>query len=161
MTQISEEYISTLNSPAGRIKICATQTGVTAIRFIDNDVVTHENTITKQAKTQLKEYFNHERKTFELPLEPKGTAFQKMVWKQLMSVKFGELASYLDIATKLNSPKACRAVGAANGKNPISIVIPCHRVIGSNGKLTGYAGGLKRKAKLLELESSQTPFSLS
>lgn len=101
---------------------------------------------------QLKEYFNGERKSFNIPLELKGTEFQKRVWNELIKIPYGDAASYKEIAEKIGSKKSYRAVGNANGKNPIPIIIPCHRVIISNGKLGGYTGGLEIKIKLLELE---------
>lgn len=106
-----------------------------------------------QAKTQLLEYLAGDREQFDLLLNPQGTPFQKRVWDQLLNIPYGEACSYLDIATGIGNQKACRAVGAANGKNPIPLVIPCHRVVGSNGKLTGYAFGLGIKQALLDIES--------
>jgi len=105
-----------------------------------------------QAKQQLGEYFKGERHEFELPLAATGTEFQTNVWRALTTIPFGDTWSYQDLANAINNPKAVRAVGLANGKNPISIIVPCHRVIGKNGKLTGYAGGVEIKQKLLELE---------
>jgi methylated-DNA-[protein]-cysteine S-methyltransferase len=105
-----------------------------------------------EAKSQLAAYFNGERKDFDLPLNPHGTAFQKQVWAQLCCIPFGKTISYVDLAVAIGKPTASRAVGAANGRNPISIVVPCHRVIGKSGKLTGYAGGLDVKAWLLDHE---------
>ena len=103
---------------------------------------------------QLDEYFAGERNEFNLPLAPHGTPFQQKVWQALATIKQGDTQSYLWIAKKINNEKAVRAVGAANGKNPIALIIPCHRVIGANGKLTGYAGGLELKAKLLMHEKA-------
>ncbi len=110
----------------------------------------------RDAKAQLKEYFAGKRKTFELELAPTGTDFQLSVWRALLEIPYGETFSYLDIATNVGNPKAVRAVGAANGLNPIAIVVPCHRVIGSNGKLTGFGGGLPNKQLLLELEKNNS-----
>lgn len=101
---------------------------------------------------QLDEYFEGRRKTFDLPLDVQGTDFQKSVWAELAKIPYGETTSYGEIARRLKNEKAVRAVGAANGRNPISIVVPCHRVIGANGALTGYAGGLPAKTKLLQIE---------
>jgi methylated-DNA-[protein]-cysteine S-methyltransferase len=112
-----------------------------------------------QVQEQLSEYFAHKRQAFELPLEPQGTEFQKQVWQFLTQIPFGETISYGTLAKMTGNPTASRAVGAANGRNPISIVIPCHRVIASNGKLTGYAGGVDRKKWLLQHEHSQMQFS--
>ena len=106
----------------------------------------------REVDKQMKEYFEGERKEFDLPLRPEGTDFQKKVWNALLEIPFGETRSYQDIANAVGSPKACRAVGMANHQNPIIIVIPCHRVIGKNGKLVGYGGGLSMKEKLLLLE---------
>ncbi len=101
---------------------------------------------------ELREFFRHERTEFTLPLDPRGTSFQRSVWNELLKIPYGETRSYLQIAGALGDPAATRAVGAANGANPIAIVIPCHRVIGANGKLTGYGGGLPIKSQLLEFE---------
>jgi len=111
-----------------------------------------ETPILKEAAKQLEEYFAGKRKTFDLPLSPKGTDFQRKVWDVLTRIPYSETLSYGDVAKKIGNPKACRAVGMANNKNPIPIIIPCHRVIGSSGKLVGYGGGLHIKEKLLELE---------
>ena len=106
----------------------------------------------REVDKQMGEYFEGKRKEFDLPLRPEGTDFQKKVWNALLEIPFGETRSYQDIANAVGSPKACRAVGMANHQNPIIIVIPCHRVIGKNGKLVGYGGGLSMKEKLLLLE---------
>ena len=107
----------------------------------------------KSAVKQLGAYFSGKTRTFDISLRPVGTDFQERVWKALRSIKYGKTVSYGDIAKKIGNPKAVRAVGSAIGKNPLSIIVPCHRVIGSNGKLTGFAGGLKTKEYLLNLES--------
>lgn len=104
------------------------------------------------ARQQLTEYFEGRRTTFDIPLAPVGTAFQKRVWEQLRLIPYGETRSYLQISAALGGPTLTRAVGAANGRNPLGVIVPCHRVIGANGSLTGYAGGLSRKQYLLELE---------
>lgn len=106
------------------------------------------------AARQLEEYFQGKRTEFSLPLSPKGSAFQQKVWNALCTIPYGETRSYKQIAEQIGSPKACRAVGMANNRNPIMIVIPCHRVIGTNGSLTGYAGGMEMKEKLLALEQN-------
>lgn len=115
-----------------------------------------ETKLLKEAWRQLQQYFNGERKTFNLPLAPQGTAFQQAAWQALLTIPYGQTASYKDMAIKVGNPKACRAIGMANNKNPIGIIIPCHRVIGSNGKLIGYAGGLDIKQKLLSLEKENS-----
>ncbi|RYG24370.1 methylated-DNA--[protein]-cysteine S-methyltransferase [bacterium] len=108
-------------------------------------------------KAQLKEYFAGERTDFDVPLSPLGTTFQRVVWAHLRDIPYGSTISYGELAKRIRSPKACRAVGLANGKNPISIIVPCHRVIGANGKLTGYGGGIENKRILLDLESRALP----
>ena len=146
-------YIDYLNTPIGVIKIQASAEGITRVDYSDSENNTaHSSELTHRCKQQLKEYFSGTRRVFDLPLDQRGTDFQKAVWDCLIKIPFGEGASYLDIANMLDNPKAVRAVGAANGKNPISIIVPCHRVIGSNGGLTGYAGGLERKSWLLKHE---------
>jgi len=115
-----------------------------------------ETPLIQNAKKQLDEYFAGTRRTFSLPLKLEGTEFQKSVWLELIKIPYGKTVSYFDIASKIGNPSACRAVGMANNKNKIAIVIPCHRVVGKNGSLTGYAGGLGIKEKLLGLEASNT-----
>lgn len=110
-----------------------------------------------EARAQLQAYFRGERTEFDLPLAPRGTPFQEKVWKELRRIPYGKTCSYGDIARRIGRPKACRAVGLANGRNPISIVVPCHRVIGADGSLTGYGGGLANKKTLLELERRTVP----
>ena len=144
-----------LNAPCGRLAITANDEGVTSVKFIEQmPSKPNSNTHTDQTKQQLTEYLLGTRKAFNLRLAPQGTDFQKSVWQALQSVDFGQTASYLDVARTIGNIKACRAVGAANGRNPISIIVPCHRIIGSSGKLTGYAGGLTRKQWLLDHELS-------
>ena len=113
----------------------------------------HDNALLQRARQQLTEYFAHQRQQFSLPLKLVGSVFQRAVWHGLLKIPFGSTQSYLALAQQLSRPEAVRAVASANGANAISIIVPCHRVIGSNGQLTGYAGGLKTKAALLELES--------
>lgn len=119
-----------------------------------NVLTKNETTLIKKAHNQLEEYFKGIRKTFDLPLAPKGTEFQKKVWKELLNIPYGSTCSYKDIAISIGNEKACRAVGNANNKNPIFIVIPCHRVIGANGDLVGYGSGIELKKKLLDLEKN-------
>ena len=150
-------------SPVGELKLIASQTSITAILWendppsrvrLENMVGDDRNPLLLEAERQLREYFAGQRQTFSLPLDPRGTAFQKNVWAALLSIPFGETRTYGELARQLGTPAASRAVGAANGRNPLSIVVPCHRVIGSTGKLTGFAGGLDAKAYLLRLEAS-------
>lgn len=146
---------SYLDTPLGCLEIIANQEALTRVAFVEgSNVGKQSNDITNAAKAQLGEYFRGKRQRFELPLAPEGTAFQQRVWQTLMSIGFGQTASYHDVAHLIDNPNAVRAVGAANGKNPIAIIIPCHRIIGKNGTLTGYAGGLTRKQWLLNLESA-------
>jgi methylated-DNA-[protein]-cysteine S-methyltransferase len=114
-----------------------------------------ESVVLATARRQLEEYFAGERTEFDLPLAPEGTPFQQRVWEALRAIPYGETVSYGELARRIGQPTASRAVGLANGKNPISIVVPCHRVIGSSGKLIGYGGGLERKQTLLELERAR------
>ena len=131
-----------------------------------NEGICQETALIKEAHQQLDEYLKGERKTFRLPLNPKGTDFQKRVWKALCEIPYGETRSYKQISEAIGNPKAVRAVGMANNRNPLLIVVPCHRVIGANGKLVGYAAGIDKKEFLLRLEnrvvttnSSETPFT--
>ncbi|MFD2190972.1 methylated-DNA--[protein]-cysteine S-methyltransferase [Pistricoccus aurantiacus] len=137
-------------SPIGLLKIRATDKGLTEIDFVEaRDETPRPNAMTQQCQAQLAEYFAGRRREFDLPLTPQGTGFQQQVWRALREIPYGQTCSYSSLAERLNRPGAQRAVGAANGKNPISIVVPCHRVIGRSGRLTGYAGGLERKEWLL------------
>ncbi|MBC3766560.1 methylated-DNA--[protein]-cysteine S-methyltransferase [Neptunicella marina] len=147
--------IDFLQTPIGKLEIKASETGVHSILFVDSqpEKVSPSN-LTDEACRQLNEYFNGKRRTFDLPLAAKGTDFQQRVWQALSTIPFGDTVSYAYIANAIGKPAAARAVGAANGKNPLSIVVPCHRIIGANGNLTGYAGGLERKAYLLNLEQA-------
>lgn len=155
-------YYSIFNSPLGEIALTANENGITALAFqkgsaaisISNDYAQGSEVLEK-AHQQLSEYFEGSRTSFSLPLAPKGTPFQQKVWQALTLIKQGETKSYKWLAEQINNKKAVRAVGTANGANPIALIIPCHRVIGSNGKLTGYAGGLSLKAKLLMHEKAQ------
>lgn len=149
-------YVSQLSTPVGYVQVFATLDGISAIQFADKPVDEKQNTLSIMAKKQLTEYFEGKRFQFDLPLAASGTEFQHKVWHALMQIGYGCTASYLDIASAVGNVNASRAVGAANAKNPIAIVVPCHRIIGSSGKLTGYAGGLSRKSFLLSLESSQS-----
>lgn len=119
------------------------------------DINVNETILIKKAAKQLEEYLNGSRTMFDLPLNPQGTEFQKSVWKALCDIPFGETRSYKQVAVAVGNPKASRAIGMANNKNPIMIFVPCHRVIGSNGNLVGYAGGLDLKEKLLSLEKGK------
>ncbi len=140
----------------GKIGIEENGAAITKLYFSREDAlptaVLNETELLKRAGAQLQEYFAGKRKSFDLPLAPEGTPFQQKVWKALLEIPYGETRSYGDIARNIGQEKASRAVGMANNKNPIAIIIPCHRVVGSNGKLVGYAGGLDIKEQLLNLE---------
>ena len=139
--------------------LVATETHLINIQFTQPQKALLQTTeLLSMATTQLDEYFQGKRTVFSLPFKLIGTTFQLAVWKELQNIPYGQTTSYKEIAQKINKPKAYRAVGMANNKNPLPIIIPCHRVIGSNGKLIGYAGGLKLKNYLLELEKSHTNF---
>ncbi len=155
-----------ITSPIGRIIIVADSRYLRAVTFADNreprnterkDTVRCSNAITHQTCTQLQEYFSRQRTVFDLPLVFTGTDFQNRAWQYLLTIPHGETRSYSQQAQAIGNPKAVRAVGRANGANPIAIVVPCHRVIGISGRLTGYAGGLKIKQFLLQLEQSVHP----
>ena len=147
-------FVDYLQTPPGTIKLSASEKGITQLIYVESpdDVVNQHDHITR-CKKQLEEYFSGKRQQFDIPLDAQGTAFQQAVWQHLLAIPYGQVVTYRDIAEKMNKPKAIRAVGAANGRNPISIVVPCHRVIGSDGSLTGYAWGLDRTAWLLKHEN--------
>jgi len=147
-------------SPVGILEIKTDDmavTGLDILKKIPPILQTSTNHLTVETCKQLDEYFAGERKKFDLPLAPEGTPFQQAAWKQLQKIPYGQTISYSQEAKAVGHPKACRAVGSANGKNPIAIIIPCHRVIAANGGLGGYASGLENKIKLLELEKGRSP----
>ncbi|WP_395330288.1 methylated-DNA--[protein]-cysteine S-methyltransferase [Novosphingobium sp. BL-8H] len=154
-------FRSRMPSPIGELTLVASEDGLVAVLWENDDprrvpladpVDDADNPILVQANAQLCEYFGGERSRFDLPLDFRGTDFQKSVWHALLTIPFGETRSYRQIAEAVGRPTASRAVGAANGRNPISIIAPCHRVVGTSGALTGFAGGLEAKAFLLTLE---------
>lgn len=160
LVQMQKFYLKT---EIGLLEIKGDHDGLKSVLFVDTPEKKDKNEIPEALKdvvSQLTEYFNGKRKHFTLKLSPEGTEFQKRVWKQLQEIPFGKTTSYQQIANKLGDPKVIRAAASANGKNPISIIIPCHRVIGSDGSLTGYAGGLHRKKWLLGFESPSPQQSL-
>ncbi|MBK9329673.1 MAG: methylated-DNA--[protein]-cysteine S-methyltransferase [Sphingobacteriales bacterium] len=150
-----KSYTSSLETPLGLIEINANGTGILSVLFLDDTarIESEENDFSASAKAELTEYFSGIRKTFDLPLNFMGTGFQQRVWSQLLAIPYGVTVSYLDLAKQLGDPKCIRAAASANGKNPFSIIVPCHRVVGSNDTLVGYAGGLWRKRWLLEHEN--------
>lgn len=145
-------YSATMESPIGPLLLTCSATGLTSLQMGARAEREHDHPLLQQTRRQLEEYFAGERTEFDLPLEPQGTEFQRAVWNQLCAIPFAETASYGQVAARVGRPKASRAVGAANGANPIAIIVPCHRVIGANGSLTGFGGGLQRKQWLLEHE---------
>ncbi|MEI7801726.1 MAG: methylated-DNA--[protein]-cysteine S-methyltransferase [Bacteroidota bacterium] len=160
-----------INSPLGELIAGATETGICYLEFKTlNPSTVHEkklfseleetNKQLKKLKKQLEEYFSGKRKSFDLKLSPDGTEFQQRVWNELLKIQFGKTRTYKEQSIALSDLKAIRAVATANGANPIAIIIPCHRIIGSDGSLTGYAGGLWRKKWLLEFEHSQSSKSI-
>lgn len=160
--------INRLTTPLGPMFICTTDFGVCLLEFVDRkmletefkdlqvklkaNIVVGENEHIKQAKIELTEYFNGTRKTFDVKLDSPGTEFQQLVWANLLKINYGKTSTYQQQAINIKNPKAIRAVASANGHNRISILMPCHRVIGKDGKLTGYGGGLERKKWLLDHE---------
>ena len=150
-----------MDSPVGVLKLVAHDSALVAVLWENEKlnrvrltelIENKQHPILLKTQKQLSEYFEGQRKIFDLPLDFDGTEFQQKVWQALLSIPFGETRSYKDIAEQIGNVKAVRAVGAANGKNPISIIAPCHRVVGANGKLVGFAGGLENKNVLLKLE---------
>ncbi|MBR6636372.1 MAG: methylated-DNA--[Phascolarctobacterium sp.] len=147
-----------METPVGNLRISASDKGIVEIAFTDEEVTAFyasENKHLAEACKQLQEYFAKERISFDLPLDVEGTDYQVSVWNELQKIPYGEVRTYQDIATALGNPKAVRAVGMANNRNPICIVVPCHRVVGKNNKLTGYAAGVGKKEFLLNLESGK------
>lgn len=157
----------TIDSPIGRLTLAASASALHAIEFENNrhpqareGWIAGDTTLLRQTALQLQEYFEGRRQTFELPVAPQGTAFQRAAWQALSAIPFGETRSYAQQAAALGRPTATRAVGAANGRNPLPIVLPCHRVIGTNGALTGFGGGIEVKRWLLAHEATAR-FSLA
>jgi methylated-DNA-[protein]-cysteine S-methyltransferase len=155
-------FYKEMKSPVGQLKLVASSNALIAVLWEEERPdrvklgamsLDPEHPILIEAERQISEYFVGERIDFDLPLQLDGTEFQRKVWRALREIPFGETKSYQDLARAVGSPKASRAVGAANGKNPLSIVVPCHRVVGADGALTGFAGGLETKAALLALEA--------
>ena len=157
MEQITAREV--IATPFGAVAVCTARGRVVEVAFVESSVQSFaesdsDSSLAKKAAKQLEEYFAGKRRSFELPLKFSGTKFQEQIWKEIAKVPFGETATYKDLATRIGKPKAARAVGGAVGANPIGIIVGCHRIIGSSGKLTGYSGGsgVPTKKKLLELE---------
>ncbi len=150
-----------IKTPLGVAKIAGDDNGIAVISILEEGEVSSTiPTVLQEAIQQLQDYFQDKRADFNFKLNPQGTEFQQRVWQELLNIPFGKTMSYLDLSKKLGDVKAIRAVASANGKNPLWIVVPCHRVIGTDGSLTGYAGGLWRKKWLLEHESPSAQQSL-
>ena len=159
---MSKVVVRFVPSPVGRLQLVATDAALVAVEFEGRGSPSHPDAprpsrhgVLDRAARELDDYFAGRRRTFSLRLAPEGTDFQRRVWKALLAIPFGETRAYSDIARAVGSPRAVRAVGAANGKNPLAVVVPCHRVIGADGSLTGYGGGLERKRWLLRHEGSR------
>ena len=151
------EKVFFYDTPVGKLCIGEEDDSITRVTWskVPQEYIQEETELILNCKIQLEEYFAGNRKQFDLPLAPKGTDFQKRVWKALTDIPYGETRTYGEIATAVGSPKAARAVGMANNKNPIGIIVPCHRVVGADGKLVGYAGGMEKKEWLLNLEQEK------
>jgi len=154
-------HVAFLITPIGKLQLYSNGVALTAIdwpdqQFVQEHALEKDDDVLLETKRQLQQYFDKKREQFELPLDAGGTDFQKEVWESLRRIPYGEQRTYGDIAREIDRPRAVRAVGAANGRNPIPIIVPCHRVIGSNGTLTGFAGGLALKRELLALEGAQS-----
>ena len=154
------EHSVTLRTPVGPMRLTATGEAITGLHFVGEDAEVGPldgceapTPLLRQAVQELQAYFAGERRTFDLPLAPAGTPFQRAVWAALREIPYGETRTYGQIAARIGRPKACRAVGMANNRNPIAIIVPCHRVVGASGALVGYAAGLSVKEKLLRLEA--------
>ena len=156
------KYLSSYKSPLGFLQLNSDGLSITGIAFSDEEIKVKTNcAVLNQCELQLDDYFCGKGMGFDLPLKPAGTEFQKKVWAELLKIPNGETITYFELAVRLGDPKLVRAVGTANGRNPLAIVIPCHRVIGAGNKLTGYSGGLRRKLWLLEHEIKYIPSKLA
>ena len=151
------EKVFFYDTPVGKLCIGEEDDSITRVTWskVPQEYIQEETELILNCKIQLEEYFAGNRKQFDLPLAPKGTDFQKRVWKALTDIPYGETRTYGKIAAAVGNPKAARAVGMANNKNPIGIIVPCHRVVGADGKLVGYAGGMEKKEWLLNLEQEK------
>lgn len=149
-----KRYTKNIATPVGTIRITADETAIVGLTWTTGSEGGDDSPLLRAAEAQLREYFSGRRKEFDLPLELAGTPFQRKVWRALQEIPFGKTWSYRQLAERVGSPRAVRAVGSANGKNPVSILVPCHRVIRHSGELGGYAGGLGAKRLLLDLEGA-------
>lgn len=149
---MEERYALGFSSPIGLLTLTGGGQAVTGLLFGDHVLGRPPCPLLERGAEELREYFAGERRSFDLPLSPAGTDFQRLVWDALLTIPYGQTVSYGQLARRIGRPNACRAVGMANHRNPISILVPCHRVVGADGSLTGYGGGLEKKRFLLELE---------
>jgi len=165
LAALADCYFSVMGSPLGKLELQSTDQAIISvhiagfIRHGDMPEISPQRSLPDcltACKAQLREYFEGKRKKFDLPITPHGTPFQQKVWNELLNIPFGSTISYLELAKRLGDPKVIRAAGSANGKNPVAIIIPCHRVIGADGSLVGYAGGLENKRWLLEHEQTHS-----
>ena len=148
------ELVRHIETPIGRLALCADGDGLCALRFAATGEEMDAAPVLMQAERELEEYFAGRRTTFSVPLSMQGTPFQMAVWEALRAIPYGETRTYASLARQIGHPRACRAVGMANHVNPLPILVPCHRVLGADGRLTGYAGGLNVKKFLLKLEGA-------
>jgi methylated-DNA-[protein]-cysteine S-methyltransferase len=144
-----------VETPIGPLLLTAEDGRLSGVAFADSAEARSSEPVLLEAEAQLRAYFDGERERFELPLAPRGTPFQVSVWEALLEIPYGSTTTYSELAAAIGRPSACRAVGAANGRNPLAVIVPCHRVIGAAGALTGYGGGLERKRLLLALEAGK------
>jgi len=152
------QYQASFESPVGFLTLKSDGQAITSVSFSETGTQEQNSCVVLETcKEQLADYFSGKSQAFDLPLSPEGTEFQQRVWAELLKIPYGETITYMEMAVRLGDPKCIRAAGTANGKNPIAIVIPCHRVIGAGNKLTGYAGGIWRKKGLIELEMKYNP----
>ena len=165
-----QHYTTTIDSPAGELTLVATDLGLRAVTWpVEREgrvsvppemISTADHPVLEKAALQLEEYFDGRRTGFDLPLDLRGTEFQQLAWRALASIPYGETTSYGVQAARIGRPRAIRAIGAANGRNPISIILPCHRVVGADGSLTGFAGGIETKRDLLAFEKESAAVSV-
>jgi methylated-DNA-[protein]-cysteine S-methyltransferase len=164
MKEKSMRYYDYCETPRGRMLLVASEQGLAGVYFVGqrhypkrDAAWKRDSRVLEAAKRQLLEYFAGKRKRFTVPLDPQGTPFQRAVWLEIAKVGFGETISYAELARRAGFPGSARAAGAATGRNPLGIIVPCHRIVGTNGSLTGYAGGLSRKRAFLALETTASP----
>jgi methylated-DNA-[protein]-cysteine S-methyltransferase len=152
------QFQTSFQSPVGFLILKSDGQAITSVSFSETDIQERNScAVLENCRGQLADYFSGRLLSFDLPLSPEGTEFQQRVWAELVKIPYGKTITYMEMAVRLGDPKRIRAAGTANGKNPIAIIIPCHRVIGTGNKLTGYAGGIGRKKGLLELEMKYSP----